>query len=82
MSKCDDNSEKQEEGKKIVEEIAKLKYEVQHDRALTPVLDDGNPDVAIYNSELEKLGNPTWLNVPWLYAECYLFRYLSSNLGS
>jgi hypothetical protein len=30
-----DNGEKQEEGKKIVAELAKLKYEVQHDRALT-----------------------------------------------
>lgn len=30
----------------------------------------------MYNSELEKLGKPTWLNTPWLYTECYLFRYV------
>lgn len=30
-----DDKEKQEEGKKIVEQIARLKYEVQHDRVLT-----------------------------------------------
>jgi hypothetical protein len=35
VSKCDDNPEKQQEGKAIVAEIAKLKYEVQHDRQLT-----------------------------------------------
>jgi hypothetical protein len=36
VSKCDE-PEKRDEGKKIVEEIAKLKYEVQHDRQLTYV---------------------------------------------
>jgi hypothetical protein len=36
VSKCDE-PEKKDEGKKIVEEIAKLKYEVQHDRKLTYV---------------------------------------------
>lgn len=40
-----------------------------------PIRDDGYPDVAIYNKELEQLGNPTWLNVEWLFCECYLFRY-------
>ncbi len=30
-----EDAEKREEGKKIVEELAKLKYEIQHDRALT-----------------------------------------------
>jgi hypothetical protein len=33
VAACDD-AEKREEGKKIVAEIAELKYEVQHDRAL------------------------------------------------
>ncbi|KAJ0277513.1 hypothetical protein COL940_007756 [Colletotrichum noveboracense] len=73
-----DDKEKQEEGKKIVEQIARLKYEVQHDRALTPIEDDGYPDVTIYNEDLKKLGEPTWLNVPWLYCECYLFRRIST----
>lgn len=31
--------------------------------------------MAQYNQELEKLGTSTWLNVPWLYSECYLYRY-------
>jgi hypothetical protein len=58
-----------------VETLAKLKYELQHDRALTPILDDGQPDVKGYNDELAALESPTWFNVPWLYAECYLYRY-------
>ncbi|KAF2087591.1 venom protein 2 [Saccharata proteae CBS 121410] len=66
------------EGKQIVEGLAKLKYELQHDRQLTPIPDDGEPDVAGYNKELEALGTPTWFNVPWLYSECYLYRRVST----
>ncbi|KAK4446872.1 DUF89-domain-containing protein [Podospora aff. communis PSN243] len=80
VSNCDD-VEKRDEGKKIVEELARLKYEAQHDRQLTPIRDDGLPDVKIYNDELEKLGNPTWLNVSWLYSECYLFRRISTSFS-
>ncbi|TPX09337.1 uncharacterized protein E0L32_009381 [Thyridium curvatum] len=78
VSQCDD-ADKRAEGKKIVEELASLKYEVQHDRQLTPIRNDGHDDVAIYNKELEQLGNPSWLNVPWLYAECYLFRRINTS---
>ncbi|KAH6850428.1 hypothetical protein B0I37DRAFT_371638 [Chaetomium sp. MPI-CAGE-AT-0009] len=74
-----DAGEKQEEGKKIVAELAALKYEVQHDRALTPIRDDGHPDVAGYNKELEQLGKVTWHNAPWLFTECYLFRRMSTS---
>lgn len=28
-----------------------------------------------YNEELEALNSPTWFNVPWLFAECYMYRY-------
>jgi hypothetical protein len=40
-----------------------------------PLEDDGQPDIAEYNKQLKALGNPKWFNVPWLYAECYLYRY-------
>ena len=39
-----------------------------------PLTDDGKPDIAGYNKELEELRTPSWFNVPWLYAECYLYR--------
>ncbi|OKL63790.1 hypothetical protein UA08_00209 [Talaromyces atroroseus] len=71
-------TEKRAEGKTIIEELAKLKYELQHNRQLTPLLEDGEPDIAEYNEELEKRGNPTWYNVPWLYSECYLYRRLAT----
>lgn len=43
----------------------------------SPLIDDGFPDeVAVYNKELEDLGNPTWLDVPWLFSECYMYRHV------
>jgi len=66
------------EGKKITEAIAALKYELQHNRKLTPLPDDGQPDIKSYNDELEKRSNPQWHDVSWLYAECYLYRRLAT----
>lgn len=81
VAHCDDAA-KRDEGKKIVEDLTKLKYEVQHDRVMTPIRDDGYPDVATYNSELAQLGpNPTWLSSPWLFTECYLFRRISTSFA-
>ncbi len=87
-----DDETKRKEGKAIVEGLAKLKYELQHDRQLTyeypstsaactladrcrPLVDDGKPDISDYNQQLESLGSSKWFSVPWLFAECYLYRY-------
>ncbi|KAI1336343.1 DUF89-domain-containing protein [Xylariaceae sp. FL0016] len=78
VAKCDDAA-KLEEGKKIVEELARLKYELQHDRKLTPIRDDGAADVSLYNGELEALGTPSWFKIPWLYCECYLYRRIHTS---
>lgn len=77
---CEDAA-KSDEGKKIIADLAELKYEVQHDRALKPILDDGFPDVAGYNAELAQLGPITWLSAPWLFTECYLFRRISTSFS-
>ncbi|KAK3710618.1 Hairy/enhancer-of-split with YRPW motif protein 2 [Vermiconidia calcicola] len=66
--------EKQEEGKRITQGLATLKYELQHNRQMMPLPDDGGPDIAGYNHELEQRGNPNWFNVSWLFSECYLYR--------
>ncbi|KAI3325271.1 DUF89-domain-containing protein [Xylariaceae sp. AK1471] len=78
IAQCDD-AEKRDEGKKIVEELVRLKYEMQHDRQLIPIQDDGFSDIKLYNQELEKLGTPTWFSVPWLYCECYLYRRMNAS---
>ncbi|KAI1627546.1 hypothetical protein EDD37DRAFT_265790 [Exophiala viscosa] len=66
------------EGKAIIEKLATLKYELQHNRVLTPVLDDGQPDVKGYNAELEARGPPKWHDVQWLFSECYLYRRIAT----
>jgi hypothetical protein len=38
--------------------------------------DDGGPDIAAYNAELEQRGTPNWFDVAWLFSECYLYRYI------
>ncbi|KAL8719664.1 MAG: hypothetical protein Q9225_003361 [Loekoesia sp. 1 TL-2023] len=42
---------------------------------VSPLDDDGQPDVTDYDKELDALRSPTWFDVPWLYAECYLYRW-------
>lgn len=66
------------EGKWIISKLAELKYELQHDRELIPIVDDGEADVAEYNKELETLQPAKWHSVPWLFSECYLYRRASS----
>ncbi|CUS10080.1 unnamed protein product [Tuber aestivum] len=66
------------EGGKIIAKIAQLKFELQHNRLITPLEDDGGDDIRGYNEELDKLGNPKWFDAPWLFAECYLYRRLNT----
>lgn len=47
----------------------------------SPLLDDGEPDIAEYNDELEKRGNPKWHDVPWLYSECYMCTFRIAHYG-
>ncbi|EXJ62906.1 hypothetical protein A1O7_03349 [Cladophialophora yegresii CBS 114405] len=66
------------EGKAITSALATLKYELQHNRVLGPIADDGFPDVELYNDELAARGPPTWHNVEWLFSECYLYRRIAT----
>ncbi|RMD41473.1 hypothetical protein DV735_g3646, partial [Chaetothyriales sp. CBS 134920] len=68
------------EGKKIISQLASLKYELQHNRSLEPIVDDGEADVQLYNDELKLRGGEQvkWHDVEWLYSECYLYRRIST----
>jgi len=69
------------EGKTIIEEISRLKYQMGHDRPLESIPHDREPLVETYNKELDRLvelGCATWFTAPWLFAECYLYRFLRS----
>ena len=78
ISDSTDSEGKIAEGKSILRSLASLKYGVQHNRQITPLSDDGKPDVQSYNAELIARGNPTWHNTQWLYAECYLYRRIAT----
>lgn len=42
----------------------------------SPIPDDGFSDeIKAYNKEIEDLGTPNWFAVPWLFSECYMYRY-------
>ncbi|KAL0060542.1 Hairy/enhancer-of-split with YRPW motif protein 2 [Marasmius tenuissimus] len=72
------------EGKTIIEQVSQLKYQMARDYALEPIPEDGEPHADLYNSELGRLAEQsrnTWFTAPWLYAECYLYRFLRSLLA-
>ncbi|KAA1475715.1 DUF89 domain-containing protein [Dentipellis sp. KUC8613] len=78
-------AEKLAEGKALIAKISQLKYQMGRDWALEPIEDDGEPLVKEYNEELARLEadkRHTWFTAPWLFAECYLYRYLRSYIAT
>ena len=62
-------------GKDIQAQIISLRDEVAENARLTPLEYDGGMDIDNYNIEIGTISpTPTWLHVPWLFAECYLYR--------
>ncbi|CCX34262.1 Similar to UPF0364 protein C806.04c; acc. no. Q9UT55 [Pyronema omphalodes CBS 100304] len=51
----DTEKQRVKEGRAIVTELTALKYQLGHDYELLPIIDDGFPDVALYNAELAGL---------------------------
>ena len=45
----------------------------------SPIPKDQYPEeVDAYNKEIEQRGNPSWLDIPWLFSECYMYRRIST----
>ncbi|RGP79407.1 hypothetical protein FLONG3_2462 [Fusarium longipes] len=63
-----------DEIKLIQGKLETLQTEIIDDAELHRLDDDGSPDIAAYNQQLNDLGRLTWLNCPWLYGECYMYR--------
>ncbi|KAG8670815.1 Hairy/enhancer-of-split with YRPW motif protein 2 [Fusarium poae] len=63
-----------DEIKSIQTKLHKLKDEIISDDELSTLEEDGSADIATYNRLLVDLGTLTWLNCPWLYGECFLYR--------
>ncbi|KAH7175069.1 uncharacterized protein B0J16DRAFT_273343 [Fusarium flagelliforme] len=67
-----------DEIKSIQTKLHNLKDEIISDGELSMLEEDGSEDIATYNRLLLDLGTLTWLNCPWLYGECYLYRRVQS----
>ena len=69
----------EEETKNLIEQLAKLKYELQTNKPLKKILDNLS-DANIYNEYLNNeqimlnQSDVLWFEISWLYAECYLYR--------
>ncbi|KAJ4135246.1 Hairy/enhancer-of-split with YRPW motif protein 2 [Fusarium equiseti] len=63
-----------EELKSIRGRLESLQTEIINGVELSPLDDDGSSDIGAYNQQLDELGGVAWLNCPWLYGECYLYR--------
>ncbi|KAJ1300582.1 hypothetical protein OPQ81_002236 [Rhizoctonia solani] len=77
------NPEKVAEGKALISRLSKLKYDMSHDRPLEEIPKDGGFNSKVYNDRLQDLansGNNTWMKIPWLFGECYLYRLFDSIL--
>ena len=43
---------------------------------LEPIPRDGRPDIEAYDEEFKTLKDLRWLAAPWLYTECYMYRFI------
>ncbi|KAL3439978.1 hypothetical protein BJX65DRAFT_317151 [Aspergillus insuetus] len=65
------------EGKWVIDRVVALKADILLDAKLKPLLDDRFDDIFEYNKELNQR-NATWMDVFWLYSECYLYRRINT----
>ncbi|KAJ4243810.1 Hairy/enhancer-of-split with YRPW motif protein 2 [Fusarium torreyae] len=63
-----------DEIKSIQRKLKRLREGIVNNDQLCQLEDDGSADIAAYNQLLLDMGILTWLNCPWLYGECYLYR--------
>jgi len=69
---------------KVVEELSKLRYEMQTSKPIVDLVDGvGNADV--WNDYLkdQKMNekNPSWFSSAWLWVECYMYRRITQALN-
>ncbi|KAF7128255.1 hypothetical protein CNMCM5793_002797 [Aspergillus hiratsukae] len=76
------------DGQKRAESIAiqialkDIKKGIEQNKPLTPLPDDGKLDIQEWNKQLAAIGECSWINCPWLFAECYIYRSIQRILNS
>lgn len=82
---ADSLQEAEEETKTLIEELARLKYELQTNKPLQ-VIESTLSDTEEWNKVLKEQelesDSVTYFNVSWLYAECYLYRRIREVFAS
>lgn len=68
----------EKEAKILLDQFCKLRDDMISDQKLGLLIGD-EEDIKIYNDvfnewSIKLNGNPTYFSVPWLYAECYMYR--------
>merc|ERR1711936_291741 len=69
---------------KVVEELSKLRYEMQTNKPILPLVDRvGNAETwnKYLELEKEKESNPSWFTSAWLWVECYMYRRITQALN-
>jgi len=79
--------EAQEGLKLVVDELSKLRYEMQTDKQIYPLVPlENDHDSEVWNSYLEKQkeagGNISWYSGAWLWVECYMYRRIHQSVNS
>ena len=75
-----------EDLKKIAGYYSKLRNEVQTDKPLVPLTDNGD-DVGDWNryldmdSKQQEPNSPSWFTSAWLYIECYFYRRIQEGIN-
>ena len=69
---------------KVVEELSKLRYEMQTDKPIV-ALEDQRGNASVWNSYLERQKKseerPSWFSSAWLWVECYMYRRVVQSLN-
>ena len=69
---------------KVVEELSKLRYEMQTDKPIVPI-EDSVGNAAVWNKYLQarqtEEEKPSWFSSAWLWVECYMYRRVLQSLN-
>lgn len=73
-----------EDVKAVLAQLSKLRYELQTDKPMEPIL--SGDDLQAWGSVFERYRqkfkgeNPKWFAVSWLFAECFMYRKIMEIL--
>lgn len=70
--------------KKVISQLSELRYQLQTNKPMVAIQvgDDVKEWEAVFETYQQILGGeePSWFNVSWLFAECYMYRKIMETL--